>query len=124
MNKQRPVFLNLTQIKFPPMAIASILHRISGVIIFISLPFLLWALHLSLGTNKDYSALVSCFSQPTTKFALWALLSAAFYHVLAGIRHIIMDFGYAESLTAGKAGAYLVIILAAISSVCAGVWLW
>lgn len=124
MNKQRPVFLNLMQIKFPPMAIASILHRISGVAIFLSLPILLWMLHLSLSTKADFEHLAALLNQPSMKFGLWLVMLAAFFHLLAGIRHMIMDLGYAESLKAGRAGAYTVIVLAIISSIVAGVWLW
>lgn len=124
MSKQRPVFLNLMQIKFPPMAIISILHRVTGVAIFISLPVLLWMLQLSLSSNANFDYLTTLLAQPLMKVYVWLLMSAAFFHLLAGVRHIIMDMGYAESLSAGRAGAYMVLVLAIISSIAAGVWLW
>lgn len=120
---ERPVHLNLTAMKFPPMAILSILHRISGVVLFLLLPLVLYLLHASL--NPAGFALVHVWiAMPFFKLAVWAWMSALALHWLAGIRHMVMDVGFAESLRAGRLSAYIIMALAGMVIVLLGVWLW
>jgi len=121
---ERPVNLNLFRFKFPVMAIISILHRISGVIIFLFVPFMLYILHQSLLSQSSFEALQNCLQHPVSKFLLWVLLSAVLFHLIAGIRHMTMDIGYAESKTAGRITAWVVIAFTVILIVLAGAWLW
>ncbi|MDZ7784973.1 MAG: succinate dehydrogenase, cytochrome b556 subunit [Halioglobus sp.] len=58
------------------------------------------------------------------KLLLWVVLVALIYHTLAGIRHIIMDFGLGESMEGGVRSSHLVIALSVILALVAGVWLW
>ena len=124
MQQQRPVNLDLLTMKFPVMAIVSILHRISGVIIFLSIPFFLWMLSASLASEAALVGLQDCLAQWWVKWILWGVLTAVLYHVVAGVRHIIMDFGWGESLAAGKSSAIVVLVVAVIASLLVGVWLW
>jgi succinate dehydrogenase / fumarate reductase, cytochrome b subunit len=55
---------------------------------------------------------------------IWSVLAALAYHTVAGIRHVFMDCGIGESLKGGQRGAILVLVLAAVLIVLAGVWLW
>lgn len=123
MEKKRPVNLNLLTIKFPCTAIASILHRISGVILFLLIPLMLAALAKSLHTEAEFVGLQQCLASPVAKFLIWISLSALIYHLIAGLRHIVMDMGIAESLKGGRAGAYIVMILSAILIILTGIWL-
>lgn len=123
MRDQRPINLNLTTIRFPLPAIVSILHRISGVFLFLALPFLLCILSHSLTSATSFSQEQTWLSQPLPRFFLWLVLSAVIYHVIAGIRHLVMDFGFAESLQAGRCTAKAVIVISAILIILAGVWL-
>jgi len=122
--KKRPVNLDLTTIKQPITAVASILHRISGVILFLAIPFFLWLLQTSLNSTDSFNALQTCLNYPLIKFGLWLLISALLYHLLAGIRHLLMDCGLGESKCGGRLGAKLVIISSLILAVFAGVALW
>lgn len=124
MTKQRPVNLDLTSLKFPPMAIASILHRLSGILLFVLFPMMLCFLHQSLQSEAAYNQLVVQLSSPMHKVLLWAFLSALVYHVLAGIRHMIMDMGFGEGLAAGRRTAMLLLVVAAILIIFLGIWLW
>lgn len=124
MKQKRPVNLDLTQYRFPRMAIVSILHRISGVLIFIFLPFMLYILHQSLISQTHFDSLHAELMKPMLKIILWLALGAVFFHLIAGIRHLIMDLGFFESLRAGKTTATLVIIFSAIFIILIGVWLW
>lgn len=124
MNKKRPVNLDLGTMKFPPMAIASILHRVSGVILFILLPVMLFLLGQSIQSEETFNQLTRKFSEPSYKVMVWAFSSALVYHLLAGIRHMIMDLGIGESLCAGRRSSILVIGLAVVSTIFLGIWIW
>lgn len=124
MNKQRPVNLDLRTIKMPPMAIVSILHRLSGVLLLFFIPVLLYFFDVSLQSEDTFLMLKECLTQPWVKLILWLFLSALMYHLIAGIRHMIMDLGYGESLAAGRRSAMSVMILAVIFSLMLGIWLW
>lgn len=124
MNNQRPVNLDLATIKFPPMAIASILHRISGIVLFVLLPVMLYFLDLSLRTAETFAKLQAWMLHPSVKFVVWAFLAAYIYHLLAGIRHMMMDMGCGESLQAGARTAKVVIVVSALLTILLGIWIW
>lgn len=124
MNKKRPINLDLTTLKFPPMAIASILHRISGILIFVLLPVMLFLLAKSLHSEDSFYIVKSTITHPMYKLTLWAFASAMFYHLLAGIRHMIMDLGVGEHLAAARNSAIVVIVLAIIATIFLGIYLW
>lgn len=124
MNQKRPINLDLGTMKFPAMAIASILHRISGLVLFLLLPFMLYCLDLSLKSAESFVNLHILLTNPFWKLCLWAFAAALVYHLLAGIRHLIMDLGYGEALCAGRRSAVLVIVLAVILTILLGIWIW
>lgn len=121
---KRPINLDLASFSYPPMVIASILHRISGVVLFLLLPVMLYFFSLSLQSSVSFTQLQSKLAEPGYKFLLWAFGAALIYHVLAGIRHIVMDCGFCESLGAGRRSAQVVIVFALILMLGFGVVLW
>lgn len=124
MNTNRPVNLDIRTIRMPITAIASILHRISGVVLFLALPYILWMLSGALGSESDYKTVVMHLESGIGRFALWAILSALSYHVIAGVRHLLMDIGVGETKQGGRTGAVLVLLLSALSFIGWGVWVW
>ena len=124
MDKKRPVNLQLTTIKFPIPAIISILHRISGLIVFLAIPFLLWMLYHSLATRAGFYNIQQFVHQPLIKITFWVILSGMFYHLIAGIRHLLMDAGIGETLAGARCSAKFVLVLSIISAILVGVWLW
>lgn len=124
MNKKRPVNLDLSSMKFPPMAIASILHRISGLVLFLFLPIVLFIVGSSLQSEDAFMHTKLLIAGPFYKLVLWAFGAAMIYHILAGFRHILMDMGIGEHLCAGRRTAILVIALAVISTIFLGIWIW
>ncbi|WP_076419160.1 MULTISPECIES: succinate dehydrogenase, cytochrome b556 subunit [Colwelliaceae] len=124
MKKQRPVNLDLTTIKMHPAANASILHRISGVIMVFAIGILLWTLSLSLSSAEDFSQLQALLDGFIFKFILLGILSALIYHLLGGIRHLLMDLGHFEELASGNMTAKLIMVLWLVLTVVVGVWLW
>lgn len=124
VNKNRPVNLDLSTIKLPPAALASILHRVSGVILFPVVALLLYALQLSLESRSGFATVADAFNSLPVKLVLWVSLAALIYHLLAGVRHLLMDLGIGESLEGGRFGALLVLALSAILILLTGFWLW
>jgi succinate dehydrogenase / fumarate reductase cytochrome b subunit len=124
VNKKRPVNLDITTIHFPVTALVSILHRISGVFLFAGMAVLLWLLDLSLESEEGFAAAQETFGNPIFKFVMWTVLAALAYHAVAGIRHLTMDGGVGETLRAGQIGAKLVLVVAVILFILAGVWVW
>ncbi|QIZ75998.1 succinate dehydrogenase, cytochrome b556 subunit [Ferrimonas lipolytica] len=125
VNKQRPVYLDLNQIQFPATAIASILHRVAGVVMFGALAVLLWLLATSLQSEAGFNYVVDLFDGFLFKLILWAILIAFSYHLCAGIRHLMMDMGYFEdSMESGNKSAQVSMAVTAVMAVIAGIWLW
>ncbi|KTD28051.1 succinate dehydrogenase cytochrome b556 subunit C [Legionella maceachernii] len=124
VNQKRPVNLDLGTIRFPVMAIASILHRISGLILFLLMPFILYLLSKSLSSAISFMQMQVLLQSPFHKLLLWAFSAALVYHLLAGIRHMIMDLGYGEEVKAGRQTAIWVIALAVILTIFLGIWIW
>lgn len=124
VNSQRPVNLDLRTIKLPITAYSSILHRISGVILFLGIAVLLFGLQKSLSSEQGFAEVKECLASPLAKLVVWGLLSGLLYHLTAGIRHLTQDMGIGNTLEGGKLGAKIVFIVAAILIVLAGVWIW
>lgn len=124
MHKPRPVNLNLTTIRFPVTAISSILHRLSGLALSAFVFFLLWALEQSLQSAASFDALKTTLANPWPKLGLWLFLSSLFFHLIAGLRHLVMDMGFGEGKKSGCYSAYSVISLAVIFSIILGISLW
>lgn len=124
MNQKRPINLDLRTLHFPVMAITSIMHRVSGIIIFVLLPFMIYFLQLSLGSKESYHHMQEILDKPFYKLVLWGFLSALVYHFMAGVRHMIADYGIGETVEAAKKTARLLLILTVVSTVLLGVWVW
>ncbi len=124
MQDKRPVNLDLSTIRLPITAYSSILHRISGILIFGGVAVLLWALQQSLAGEESFNQLKECLSGAFAKLVIWAILSGVIYHFLAGIKHLIMDMGIGETLEGGKKLSLAVFALSAVGILLAGVWIW
>lgn len=124
MNTNRPVNLDLYTVNFPITAIVSILHRVSGVVLLGGVIILLWMLDMSLSSEEGFNSLQETLQAPLAKIILWGVLAALAYHLVAGIRHLIMDLGVGETLEAGKRGAVISIAISIILILLAGYWVW
>ena len=119
--KNRPKNLNLFTIHLPINAVVSILHRASGVGLFLALPLILLALQYSVGSPESYAILTNLFDTWFIKLVLIGLSWAFFHHFFAGIRHLLQDIHWMTSLQkarfSGKAVLYLVALAVAIFAV-------
>ena len=123
MDKKRPVNLDLGTIALPITSYVSILHRVSGVIMFFAVAVLLWLLESSLASEDSFNELSDLFNNPLCQIIVWGTLAALAYHSVAGMRHMIMDFGVGEdSFYAGRLSAWAALALAAL--VIALITLW
>ncbi len=124
MNDKRPKNLDFSTLRLPLPAITSILHRISGVFIFAGVAVLLWLFSESMSSSEGFARVGSWLSMPITKILVWAILSGLLYHLIAGIKHLVMDLGIGETLAGAQTAARLVVALSIIAIVASGVWLW
>ena len=85
---------------------------------------LLFGLDKSLASEEGFAQVKECLTSPLAKFVIWGLLSALLYHLVAGVRHLIMDAGIGETLEGGKLGSKIVIVISVILIVLVGVWIW
>jgi succinate dehydrogenase / fumarate reductase cytochrome b subunit len=120
----RPVNLDFTTFKLPLPAITSILHRISGAVLFVGVALLLYLLDMSLESAEGFATVADWLSMPLGKLLTWLVVSALAYHLIAGLKHLLMDLGIGETLAGGVLGAKLVIALSAAAIIAAGVWIW
>ncbi len=124
MKKQRPVNLDLTTVSFPPSAISSILHRVTGVAMFFALIFVVGAWALSLTSADGFATAKELMQGVVGKIITIGTLSALIYHVLGGLRHMVMDMGYWEELQSGNTSARVIIVLWVVLTIVTGVALW
>ena len=110
--------------RLPVTAWASITHRASGVFLFVGMAVLIWALDASLKSPESFAALQEYLASPLAKLVIWAVVAGLIYHSLAGIRHLIMDFGIGETMEGGILGVRIVVVLSIILIALAGVWIW
>lgn len=124
MSKERPVNLDIGTIKLPITSYVSILHRASGIFLFVGTGLLLWMLAASLQSAQGFAELQEFLGSIIAKFAVWLVLAALIYHSVAGVRHLIMDFGIGEDLEGGQLGAKFTLVCSVILALLAGVWVW
>jgi succinate dehydrogenase / fumarate reductase cytochrome b subunit len=124
MSKARPKHLNLLQIRQPVPAVVSILHRISGALLFLFLWLLLATLDRSLAGPEAFASIKSAFANPLVKLLALGLLWAYLHHSFAGIRHLGLDLRLGIELPKARATAYAVLILALGLTLVIGVLLW
>jgi succinate dehydrogenase / fumarate reductase cytochrome b subunit len=114
---KRPVNLQLWTIKFPVTAIASILHRMSGVFLFLAIPLVLWLWQVSLSDIQCFTTIKAWFNCFIVKLFVWAFFTALALHLVAGIRHLLMDCHIGDSKQSGRIGASSVLIITAIFAI-------
>ncbi len=124
MDKNRPKYLALNQIRLPLPGLVSILHRISGMLLFLTLPLLLWMLQQSLISADAHAQVAELLSHPFSKAVLLIILWAFLHHLCAGIRFLIIDLDIGVALSPARASSKLVLAVSLMLTVLAGAQLW
>jgi succinate dehydrogenase / fumarate reductase cytochrome b subunit len=122
--RNRPKNLNLFTIRLPINAIVSIMHRMSGMALFLMIPALLWALNASVQSTQTYVDLTLTFKHWLVKLLLIALSWAFFHHFYAGLRHLAMDVHWMTTLQKARLSSRLVLVLVAVSVILFAVKIW
>jgi len=115
---KRPEFRNINAFKdlpgyrLPLAGVVSILHRISGALMFVLLPFIIWMFDASVSSEISYRRFLNVFEQGFGVFPGWmlklvalALIWAFLHHLIAGLRHLWMDINHAVSKEFGRNSA-------------------
>ncbi|KQW41160.1 MULTISPECIES: succinate dehydrogenase, cytochrome b556 subunit [unclassified Roseateles] len=130
--KARPVYRNIhvTQIvsyRLPPAGIVSILHRISGFVLFALLPFAIWMLDTSLSTEISFETFTNVFVAGFAGIPGWfvklvtlGLIWGYLFHFIAGVRHLWMDATHSVSKAQGHSSALVTLVLSTLLTVLLG----
>jgi len=124
MNKQRFMNFDLTTLRLPFTSIISILHRVSGIFVFLLIPFLLYIFDTALSDSDGFTSIAGILANPISRMTLWLFLVALGYHFFAGVRHLIMDMGFGEDLKNARISGVLTLIITLAWALWIGVWLW
>src|SRR3989338_4409120 len=124
MDKEHPKHLALHLIQLPLPGFVSILHRVSGLILFLALPLLLLMLQHSLRSIETYTQLLSVLAHPLLKLMLLGLLWAFLHHFCAGLRYLAIDLRYISNLVQARNSSKAVMVVSLALTVLAGAKLW
>lgn len=121
---KRPVYLNLFQIRLPAAGVVSILHRITGVVMVISLPLSLYALQQSLAGADEYTVITGYLTLLWIRLLLIVLAVALALHFLAGVRHLLLDIDVGVTRRVARWSAWAVLAGTGLTALMFGVrWL-
>lgn len=125
--KSRPVYTNvnvfkdLTGYRLPPAGIVSILHRISGLLMFLLLPFVVWLFDTSVTSEISFESFRSAFEAGLGFVPAWfvklsclGLIWAYLHHLIAGLRHLWMDSTHAVGKEQGRNSAVVTLVLSVL----------
>ena len=123
MKSNRPVNLDLGQVMAvnakSPIAMASILHRVSGIVLFLLTPVLLCVLQASLSSEAGFNSIMN---NGFLRFVVWIFVAATAYHFVMGLKHLFADMGMNEEFNSGKTAAIVSFVIAAVLIVASFVW--
>lgn len=121
---KRPKYLNLLQIQLPLPGFVSILHRVSGALLFLALPLLLCGLQQSLTSADSFSTMQSAFSHWAVKLVALGLAWGYLHHLCAGLRHLALDLDIGTELAAARLSSMVVLGVSLVSTAVVAALLW
>ena len=121
------VFNDLTTYRMPAAAWVSILHRASGAIMFVLLPFIIWLFDKSVSSEISFGQFTSAFTAGLGPFAGWfvklvvlALIWAYLHHLLAGVRHLYLDISHRTTKEFGRQSAVATLVVSIVLTLALG----
>ncbi len=115
----RPVYLNLFRLHLPITGWVSILHRVSGALLFFLLPLMVWGFALTLTSEAGFTRVVAWGSTPAAKLLALALVWAFAQHFFSGLRHLALDIHWGVSLKSARASSLIMLLATGIVSLLA-----
>ena len=123
--KQRPVYLDLPRIRLPLPGIVSILHRVSGALLFlVGIPLLLAGVRASLASPESFAAMKASFAHPLAKLVLIGFVWAYLHHFCAGIRYLLLDMHRGIELAPARRSSVVVLAVSLALTLILGARLW
>ena len=123
--KKRPVYLDLPRIRLPLPGIISILHRVSGALLFLAgIPLLLYGVAGSLASPEAYAEMKTGFAHPVAKLVLVGIIWAYLHHFCAGIRYLLLDIHRGIELAPARRSSAVVLVLSLALTLILGARLW
>jgi succinate dehydrogenase / fumarate reductase, cytochrome b subunit len=135
--KQRPEFRNINALsdlptyRLPPAGWVSILHRVSGALMFLLLPFIIWMFDTSISSEISFAKFTSVFTLGVGivpgwffKLLVLAIMWAYLHHFIAGLRHLWMDINHAVSKEFGRSSALFTLGLGTLLTLVLGLKLF
>lgn len=116
----RPVYLDLIRIHLPLAGWVSILHRLSGVLLFVFLPFGVWILSVSLSGETGFQRVLAWGAHPLARLAMLGLVWAFVHHLLAGLRHLALDIDRGTDLRRARQSSLAVLLASGLITLLAG----
>lgn len=121
---RRPVYLNLLRIQMPVGALTSIMHRITGVLLVLGIPFGVHLLDRSLQGAQPYAEVTGLLDSLVFRIAVIASVWALTHHLLAGVRHLFSDIDVGSRLPVARRSAWIVNLAGlAVALMAAGIFL-
>jgi succinate dehydrogenase / fumarate reductase cytochrome b subunit len=111
---ERPVYLNLLRIHLPLAGWVSILHRLSGALLFAALPLGVWALSVSLADEAGFRRMANGMAHPLSRLFLLLLVWAFAHHLFAGLRHLALDVDWGVDLRHARQSSLAVLLAAGL----------
>jgi succinate dehydrogenase / fumarate reductase cytochrome b subunit len=125
MTRPRPVYLDLVRIRLPLPGFVSILHRVSGAVLFlVGIPLALLGLQSSLGPGDALAGVRTMLGQPLFKLILLGLAWSYLHHFCAGIRFLLLDLHRGIDLAPARRSSIVVLVVSLALTVLVGVRLW
>jgi len=122
--KKRPLWYNLSPLNLPVPGLVSILHRVSGAMLFLGLIEFLLLLDMSLASESGYAQIGEWMRAPIVKLLVIASIWALLHHLCAGIRHLFLDIDIGTSLHAAKRSAFAVFVVSLLMTASIAVRMW
>jgi succinate dehydrogenase / fumarate reductase, cytochrome b subunit len=121
---RRPKYLDLLRIRLPLPGIISIMHRMSGAVLFFALPLLLYWFQQSLTSAATFGAFKAAFSHRLVKIIVLGLLWGFFHHLCAGLRHLALDMHLGTGLTVARRSSAIVLVAGVLLTLIVAALLW
>ena len=114
VSDNRPFFLNLIKIRLPVTGFVSILHRISGLLMFVAIPFSVYLLDISFQGETGFNRVVDILQHPFIQLISLVLLWSIIHHLIAGIRFLLTDFDIGLEKQQATLYAWMVFAIEAV----------
>jgi len=123
-NNKRPKFLNLFRIRLPVTGVNSIAHRVSGAIMFLMIPTLIYLFSLSVKNAEGFQQVVTILNSQSSKIIITILAWALGHHLMAGIRFLLTDVDVGTELSTARKTAWFVNVTAVIFFILIAYKIW